>query len=132
MSHDEIPPVPPDFPSPRQALSSGWKYLARGMAVVGILFMVLAAVTLSMFTCIVGLFSSGLLSAGAEGYLGVLLFLGWAVVPAVVGGVLIRGSERLANRAHESGTFLVVAAAALFAGLAWVGVTAALLLREAR
>src|SRR4051812_45532815 len=111
-----------------------WRYLRGWMAVVGVVFMLFGGVSLSFTCCVAGIvwwfwdirFLAGL--PDGTGLYGLLLVT-WAVTPTVCGILLLRGADRLWKRpTGESATVLVVGAAAAFVGLAWVGVTVAILL----
>jgi hypothetical protein len=112
------------------------RQLRRWLIVLGVHFMLLGGMSLSLTCCAGGIvlwfwdvkwFVPSPDEMAAHG----LLFLGWAVTPVVSGALLLRGADRLAKRpGGESATFLVAVVAAAFVGLAWVAVTAALVFRE--
>jgi hypothetical protein len=96
----------------------GWKYLVGAMVILGILFLMCGFVLLAV--------ASG--GGRDQDAVSRLLLFGWAVIPILSGFLLLRASRQLVSPARGSGTFLVVAAASAFIGLAWAAITAALLL----
>jgi hypothetical protein len=111
-------PLGTDPDDTKQFPTRGWKYLARAMVILGILFLMCG---------IVLLFAAGAAGRDSDAIFRLLLF-GWAVVPILSGFLLLRASRQIASAARGSGTFLVVVAASTFIGLAWAAITAVLLL----
>jgi hypothetical protein len=111
----------------------GWRHLRGWMAVLGVVFVLLGVPSLSLVCCAAG-FDALLFGWGSwQNLLALLdlpalLLLAWGVTPIVSGLLLLKGAERLERPGGESGTFLIVVAASTFVGLAWIAVTAALLL----
>jgi CubicO group peptidase (beta-lactamase class C family) len=103
----------------------GWNYLALGMAFFGAIFLGLGAVGLAGTCCSAGMAWLLVPSHQAPALVWVVAALGWSLVPLTVGILLLRAMGRVGQPVHDSGTFLVVVAAATFVGLAWVAGTAA-------
>jgi hypothetical protein len=59
-----------------------------------------------------------------------VLLPAWALTPLLCSLLLFQAAHRLEKPGAEASNALVVAAAAVFVGLAWVAVTAALVFRE--
>jgi hypothetical protein len=105
---------------PRPAI--GWRALRVCLTLLALALYLLGALGL-LRACLdleIGLTRLGL------GWL--LLFVVWAVAPFASAVLLFRAANRLREPGAEASASLVVAAAAAFVGLAWVGVTVALLL----
>jgi hypothetical protein len=106
----------------------GWKYLRIGMDTLGILlFLSGLVVFLRMLNLALPFLA---LSQERVELRPLLLVLGWTAFPFLAGLLLRASSAQLARPTAKtrSGTFLIIAAASTFAGLAWIPLTVAWLL----
>jgi hypothetical protein len=94
-----------------------WRHLRGWLTALGL--------TLNLLLGCLGLHGFTAATAGSWWQ---LLLLAWVLVPLVSGLLSLEAAHGLKKPGGEASTSLVVAAAAAFVGLAWVGVTVALLL----
>jgi hypothetical protein len=121
MSLPENPPPQTDPDRVEIPPTRGWKALGWAMETLGTLFLMAGSVSIIFVLSIVPLpAGTWLLTA--------MLLLGWMLAPIISGALLLYASIRLAGSTRGLSTWLVVAAAAAFVGLAWAAMTAAILL----
>jgi hypothetical protein len=97
------------------------------MAFLGAIFLGLGSVGMAGICCSAGM-GWLLMPQQAPGPFQVLAVLGMYGIPLTAGILLIRAMWRIGQPEQDAGISLVVAAAAAFVGLAWIAVTAAVLL----
>jgi hypothetical protein len=99
-------------------LQGAWGCLQVGLSLLGASFLPLG---------LASLFAALAIPGAGLGPWWCLLLPAWALTPLLCSLLLVQAAHRLDNPGAEASTALVVAAAAVFVGLAWLAMTVAIL-----